>query len=42
MQGVAELVEQGLRVVQRDQDRLPALGLDEVVVVRHQLVPPPS
>ena len=34
VQGVAELVEQGLGVVERDQDRLGALGLDEIVVVR--------
>ena len=33
MQGVAELVEQGLGVVQRDEERLALRGLDEVVVV---------
>ena len=34
VKGVAELVEQGLGVVERDQDRLAAFGLDEIVVVR--------
>ncbi|MNQ62929.1 hypothetical protein D3C85_772930 [compost metagenome] len=33
---MAELVEQGLGVVQRDQQGLTGLGLDEVVVVRGQ------